>query len=534
MTAVIASLEFFRTRFAVHPFLLLVAAVLLLLLVRRTRIGGGEITSWATAASRSIRATALIGLAVYVAVVVWYASVPQYFDNAEPTMTAVGWLFIRGEPVYHPVAAAERYALIYGPVAFMAHGLILGLFGPSIAVSKWLGAAAALASVALLFVALRSVLTASRSIVLTGIYATLLLGFRNYSFWTRPEPLQLFCVAAALVLAVRTQGLVSALFIGSLAGILSNLKITGPLYALPIFVILQHRAGWRSVFVACGAAAAVALLPFTLANISWGNYVEWVSLSARTGLVSSTLRRNLEWAAYFAVPILLSYRATRPEQRRGEGEGRSALMALGLATAAIVVAASKPGAGPYHLLPLLPMVFYVVAYRLRDTSPAAVVDPSVPIVCIAFVLVAGLVGTAQQVQFLVTMSQRTDRDEAADIERFASGHRGVIDIGYGSTDAFTLERPLLVFRNNSYLLDQPAVREHQLAGVELPPATLDALRSCRVNYWLIPKGETPFSARNPYPAVFLQPLFSDEFRRLFHQRYRVTAATAYYDVWECV
>ena len=111
-------------------------------------------------------------------------------------MTAVGWLFIRGEPVYHAAGSAERYAHIYGPVAFMAHGLILGLFGPSITASKWLGAGAALASLGLLFLALRSVLIAPRSMALTGICATLLLGFRNYSFWTRPEPLQLFCVAA--------------------------------------------------------------------------------------------------------------------------------------------------------------------------------------------------------------------------------------------------------------------------------------------------------------------------------------------------
>jgi hypothetical protein len=131
------------------------------------------------------------------------------------------------------------------------------------------------------------------------------------------------------------------------------------------------------------------------------------------------------------------------------------------------------------------------------------------------------------------MSQRIARDEASDIKDFASSHAGVIELGYGSTEAFTLERPLLVFRNNSYLLDQPAVREHQLAGLELPPATLQALRSCRVTYWLIPKGEIPFSGRNAYPAVLLKPLFSDEFREVFHQSYRLTAETVYYDVWEC-
>ena len=533
MTLLIASLEFFRTRCAGRPFLLLVAVVLLPLLVQRARIGAAGHPRWARAASRLIPLAALLGLTAYVLVVIWYASLTQYFDSAEPTMTAVGWLFARGQPVYPAIGSAERYAHIYGPLAFMAHGGVLSLFGPSIVASKWLGAAAALGSLALLFLALRSVLDASRAIVLTGVCATLLLGFRNYSFWTRPEPLQLVSVAAALVLAVRTKGWVATVFIGLFSGILWNLKITGPLYTLPIFAVVHHRAGWRHVVLACGTAMSVALLPFTLSNVSWGNYVEWLALSARTGLVLPALRQNLEWAAYFGVPILLSYCTVRAEQRSDDPEMRSILLALGLATTGIVVAASKPGAGPYHLLPILPVMFYVVACYLRDMSRADVVDPSVLIVGLGFVLVSVLVGTAQQGQFLLTMSQRSERREAADIEQFANGHAGVVEIGYGSTEAFTLERPLLVFRNDSYLLDEPAVREHQLAGLELPPATVNALRTCRVTYWLVPKGETPFSGRNSYPAVLLKPLFSDEFRRAFQESYRVTGATTYFDVWEC-
>jgi hypothetical protein len=308
--------------------------------------------------------------------------------------------------------------------------------------------------------------------------------------------------------------------------------MTGPLYTFPIFAIVYHRAGWQHVTLACATALPVAMLPFALSNVSFSNYVEWVALSARTGLGLATLRQNLEWAAYFGVPILLSY-CTRPEQRSSGAEVRSILLALGLATTAIVVAASKPGAGPYHLLPLLPVVLYVVARYLRDGSPLDVVDPSVLIAGLGFVLVSVSIAAAQQAQFLLTMSQRTERLEAADIEQFANSHEGVVEMGYGSTEAFTLERPVLVFRNNSYTLDQPAVREHQLAGLELPPATLEALRACHARYWLIPKGETPFSGRNAYPAVLLAPLFSDEFRRVFQQTYELTGATTYFDVWEC-
>jgi hypothetical protein len=489
--------------------------------------------AWATAASRLIFIAGLLGLVAYVSVVIWYAGLTQYFDNAEPTMTAVGWLFARGQPMYHSIGSAERYAHIYGPFAFIAHGVALSVLGASIVVSKWLGGAAALGSLALLFVALRSALDSRRSIALAGVYAMLLLDFRNYSFWTRPEPLQLFCVAAALVLALRSHGWVAAVLVGLFSGFLWNLKMTGALYTFPIFAIVCHRGGWRHVRLACATALPVAVLPFALSNVSAPNYVEWVALSARTGLGLATLRQNLEWAAYFGVPVLLAYCATRPGQRTSGTELRSILLALGLATTAIVVAASKPGAGPYHLLPLLPVVLYVVARYLRGGSPLEVVDPSVLIVGLGFVLVSTSIAAAQQAQFLLTMSQRAERHEAADLEQFANSHQGVVEMGYGSTEAFTLERPVLVFRNNSYTLDQPAVREHQLAGLELPPATLEALRGCRVRYWLIPKGETPFSGRNAYPAVLLKPLFSDEFRRIFQEGYRLTGATTYFDVWEC-
>ena len=60
----------------------------------------------------------------YAASVAWYASDDHYFDAAEPTMTIVGWLFSQGQPLYHDPASAERYAHIYGPLAFLAHGAI--------------------------------------------------------------------------------------------------------------------------------------------------------------------------------------------------------------------------------------------------------------------------------------------------------------------------------------------------------------------------------------------------------------------------
>jgi hypothetical protein len=206
---------------------------------------------------------------------------------------------------------------------------------------------------------------------------------------------------------------------------------------------------------------------------------------------------------------------------------------LGLAVCGVVLAAAKPGAGPYHLIPLVPVVLYAVAYQLRDVPLSGVTDSTVSMAGVAFVMVALSIGIAQQAQFVSTMAERAARNEREDIERFVQEHRGIVEMGYGSTETASFVRPILVFRNNAYLLDQPAIREHQLAGLPFPTATISALRECRVTYWLIPKGEQPFSGRNAYDAVLLAPLFPDEFRRVFHETHTVTASTRHYDAWRC-
>jgi hypothetical protein len=198
-----------------------------------------------------------------------------------------------------------------------------------------------------------------------------------------------------------------------------------------------------------------------------------------------------------------------------------------------MIAAAKPGAGAYHLLPFVPLVTYVVSRQMADLSTSAGTHRAVQTGVTAFVLVVALAATVQQAQFVTTMAARRNLHEAEDIQAAAETYPGVVEVGYGTSETLTLTRPILVFRNNSYLLDQPAVREHQLAGLDVPEATVDALRRCRVNYWLIPKGEAPFSGVNGYPRVLWEPLYPEKLRDVFEATHTRVAATAYFDVWQC-
>ena len=159
-------LDSFRIRFAGRPFLLCLALAAGAWLVIRQTPHGRWISS--RTLERTLAVISVLALISYFAIVVVYARDEHYFDAAEPTMTAVGWLFALGRPIYHTVDSAERYAHMYGPMAFIAHGLALREFGPGIGVSKGLAAVAALLSLGCTFLALRTSASRWSALTLTG------------------------------------------------------------------------------------------------------------------------------------------------------------------------------------------------------------------------------------------------------------------------------------------------------------------------------------------------------------------------------
>lgn len=523
------ALEEFRIRFGGAPLLLWFAALALLALWRAWR---NSLRRDSPASEVLIASIAISSLAAYAAIALWYVSVPYYFDNAEPTIPAVAWLFHVGLPIYHDTASAERYAHIYGPFAFITHAWVLGWFGPGIRMSKAVGATAGLVTLALLY-GLNTRRTGSkRGAALSGLAALVLLLFRNYSFWTRPDPLQIATVALSLALAAKESGgYASAMLAGAIAGIGWNLKFTGPLYSLPVLVLIRWRAGPKPAMAALAAGVVVTMAPFALfGNVSFLNYVVWVRASGETGLLIPTLRQNIQWALFLCVPLVLSYFAVPESGRAGGSEWRNTIAALFLGVCGIVVAGSKPGAGPYHLLPFVPVIIYMTAWHVR-TSPlsGAILRPFA-----VWVVVAAAIALAQQMQFVTTVSRRAQLQDLDEIRRLAETHVGIVEMGYGWTESASFERPILVFRNNSYFLDQPAIREQQLQGFDIPAGTIEALARCRVNFWLIPRGETPFSGMNSYRAVLRRPLYTEDFRRTFMRTHRQVESTAHFDVWQCV
>jgi hypothetical protein len=523
-------LESFRIHAAGRPFLLALGfAILLGLLARRLGPGGAAPARIGAA----IAGIAVIAIPSYVASVVWYASDDHYFDAAEPTMTIVGWLVAHGQLLYHDPASAERYAHIYGPLAFVAHGAAQRLFGAGIETSKWLGGAAGLIGLAATWLALAAVTTRRRALVLTGGCALVFLAFRNYTFWTRPDALLVAGVAVGQLVAARTRGIPAAVSLGLVAGLLANLKFTGPIYAAPLLVALALSARPAVIAIAASVAALTAAAPFALPNVSFTAYLAWVRLSAANGLMLSMLRQNIEWIAFLLLPIGCLWFSLPAEDRRRDRRWLVSLAALLAGMGAVAVAASKPGAGPYHLLPFVPLVGYAAADLIGERR-IFVNDPSAARTALAWTLAAAIVAIAWHTSFLRQMHEARGRDEAADLTRYLDAHPGVTaQMAYNGYDRPTYARPVLTFRSGLYLIDAPAVQEHQLSRLPLPAATVEAVRRCRADVWFAPRGTEPFVGPNRYPAVALAPIFPDALRAAFHDAYVADGHTEYFDVWRC-
>jgi hypothetical protein len=485
------------------------------------------------APARTVRALLIFGsLAVtlaYAAIVIWYAREPAFFDHAEPTIPAVASVFSAGRPLYPALDAPERYVHIYGPALFLFHAAALALLGPSIVASKLVGALAILVGLVASYSVFRRRADVVGALSATAVCALVFATFDNVSYWTRSDPLLVLCVAVGLLAAHLPSRTLSAIALGATTGIAVNLKFTGPLYLMPVFAIAVAEHGARTASRAALLAVPVAVAPYLLPNVSLAHYWDYVQLSARNGLVTAKVLQNAEWAAWLAAPlaavVIDGWKAV--QVRRGAA---GHLSSLALSMAIVTIAAAKPGAGPYHLLPFVP----VLAYAFLWTTPAPFLTGARKVLCAAFAAAASLLAVADQALIVRTVPGRNLEAAIADLRRFTDQHpERRVAVGYAGTSYLSHARPEVVFRTGDYLIDAPAVQEHRLSGLPLPESTMRAIAECRVEVWLIPRGAAPFAVPSAYPPEALAEVFPEEFRRAFLGQYARTGEAGGFDVWEC-
>ncbi len=507
-----------------------------------TRYAAGQPKPSATSSifkKQTVSGVSILLFLVFVAIGGWYVTVNGFAGEVEPIVSCLSWLVQSGQPLYTDFDAAERYSVLYGPSVFLTNGLFLRILGPSLASAKIASIFGNVGSLVFLYGALARRRRDSLALSMVGL-AVLYYWTQGFAVYlVRPDALLLFAVGLGLYAAVRLKRPLALLTIAVTAGFAINLKAHGIVYFMPVFVVLLRRCGWRDVLTACLGTVVVVVTPFFLyPQVSLVNYVGWLTNAMSHGLEGHTLSQTFSYAGFLILPLIALVAAA---SNRGQilRRHRLDLIVLVPVFGLTLLLASKPGAGPVHLLPLVPTTVYL----LGTISRLASVDRKWPVIrvrlhqavvtaTVATALLAGTVNAYRAVRFVDYQVGQTP-ELAQDVEAIMRNLPGLtISMACGGENInfrTTWLRPLLVFQDNPLLIDPISVMDSSLSGLELSQNTYRALTEGRVAVWLVPRQQTPFAKENWYAPH--NPLFPDKFKEHFQACYSPRGHSRYFDLW---
>ena len=461
----------------------------------------------------------LFGLALTSGVfaVEWWGNLrlAAYLDHIEGNIAICGWLWAHGAPLYALQDGYAQFANIYGPLAYLAAVPAMLLAGPTILASKLASALAVFAAFCLIAYRYRRGAPMA-AIQAMFFFVAVLAALTPMSIWIRADPFEMLFVAAGLA------GIASPAFVGICIGLAVNFKIHAFLYFLPILWELWRRHGWRAAPPVIVVSLAAFLAPFLLPGISLHDY-----LSILVQQIGSRTRNHdllMPVAAYCAalsIPVLLPLCARRvPSADRFFGVAVLASLALA------AYPATFPGAGPYHLLPLLPLLVEA-RYRLKPEGIGAQ---------FAVFPLLFLAATTTSLTFTRLHDRQSWPAYAAEALQLArQAPPGTVDIGYGdnqrSYEIAQLAKTELSLNGYPRWIDAQILMELKKTDIDGSRRWIPYLTQCRVGRWLLPRGEAPFVVHSYfYDNV---ELFDDAFRQAFTANYRPVADSEHFTVWEC-
>ncbi len=463
-----------------------------------------------------------------IAVAAAYLVLPVLFEDAETDIACVAALILRGQAVYPGPADIGRYALLYGPLTYLAHIPFYALFGENLPSFKLLGFLAFLATLTSLFEICRRYAAPRAALIGLGCASVVLFRYIGVAFWGRIDPVILAAVALCTWALVKAPDWLMLAAAALTFAAVPNLKISGVAYLLPVLGWLYMRKGVRFTAAACVLGAALFPLPFLLPQVSWPHYLLVLRAAAEHGLVAAFLLRNLQYSALLLAPVLASRRRWTFDQ-----SVYFALTALGLAVTCVL--GSKSGAGSYHLLPFIVPLLHLYFWTRGNVSAAA---PRYPFArfALAWILTTLVLSSAHLGSVVRELrGAPAGREIVSEILRAQNDHRGqTLEVGVGADFNDPRERYsyLTTFDGQPYTIAGAAIRDLQFGGVAIPLSTVRYVETCGTRNWLIPRGDVPFSAPNAYYDS-IHPAFDTPFRNAFLGHYRKTGSGERFDLWSC-
>ena len=490
---------------------------------------------------------ACLVLAAFITADASYCLSSAFWDHNEPGVGIQSWLFWRGDGVYQDLLTQQRYSGPYGPYGYIVVGLCQGLIGPGVFATKLLPCLAGAMATGVFYVVLRRRTSAWLALIFTGLLAALSLRLGPFAFWSRTDPLLLLCVATGLIAATR-KGLVNMMLLGVSLGIAINLKISAVCYFLPVAVLaVETGFDWGELAKAATIAVVAAILPFIVfPQISFSNYLGILQVIGKRGFGFLEFHLSLEWLVTLLMPVgggLLFYRLTSSKRPAETAGNRSRfLAAILVASVALLMFASKLGAGPHHFLPLIPIILFFAAEQAEKGRGfrwhSSIVAVTGYALCFSWLLSCMLVALGSAYSISADAIRRESEAAASirDLQQLVAEHPAYTWLGGAPLSGVPVESSYhlqLVFKGMPPGLHPPAQMDFQLADLaETDLARLE--KEIEGKYrksiaWVVPKGSLPFGMKTAFDQS--RPLFSEKFQREFAERFVKAGSSRFYDFY---
>lgn len=481
---------------------------------------------------------------------------PGFFWHDEATILSISSAYLHGEPIYHASSAASYYSLLYGPATFLVYVPFLLFYPHPVVGAHVAGAIAGLADLILLYRILRVYVAPSLAKALLPVVTATLLVLYEVLLGTRGDSWLLGCFGLAVWAVFLRRQMLAFTLSGVACGLAIDFKITVFPVVILLIVILcgfHEQDRRRAVLVATLSALTAALALFATSQISLWAYSQRLSFVGRQHLHLSQSVQNLLFASFFSggailIPLLGS-------RAKPHGESKRLIILLYLvALASCVLSGSKDGAGPWHLLPMLPFTLLFMArevsLRLPSCTPMRTTlsrpgqSGRTLVVVMAISLAATIVTVRYALRTLISMhvesfatGNERQRSAEAEMRSAMKNYPGKnVSMGYGSilADDGSSLRFELPLAGQQYFFDANAVVEGLKENVAIPAGVVSRVNGCS-DVWLIPHGEVPFSTslKDVLPVTGFQYLFPDTIRLGFPATHRLANTGVMYDIWTC-
>jgi len=441
-----------------------------------------------------------------------YLVYPNYLDHVESTIAVLGHVLARGDALYPMPDEYPYHGIIYGPALAEIQEIFQTARINTMFSSKMPGV---IAFACTIFILLRL----NRLSFARG-YLLYLTPYALMLFWDRGEPFLLLLVSSGLLLGENGNlRKYRPLLFGILAGAASAIKLHAALYVLSAYLAVTLAEGVAlSSLLMFGIASAISFLTFFApGNVSLLSFVQYVKLAGHHGLTLSLWLTNAGFLVFLLFPVVAVARGgkTTAAVKRN--------LALIVAIELIVtVVGAKPGAGPHHLLPFIPVNAFLIQ-RLHPGIPVAA-DRLTKFIY-ASLLIPGVLAICWLVPTMVKHWSEFGLARS-EISRFELQYP---DLVMGVSDLkeypYTYLRALL----RSPQIDYSAFMDLAFSGVR-DDELVRALDTCKIEHLLMPNQGAPLSVTNLYNDL---PLFSNDVRRAFAVHYSLEATGKILSVYTC-